>query len=279
MYVNLLQVDLGNDTTVCRGNSMIIAAKTPGNLNLPGNLRNGLLGYWPFNGNANDVSGNGNHLSFSGNPTINFDKSNRFSGYFLDGDDNFFTTSNFFNTTNDHSVSIWFKLYDSTRNTNTIYNTSPHRNVSIGYNTYFLNQTKGFSYCLGNSSTNTWYNCGSTSSFYPDFEASQWNNITVIRNGAFWHFYINGKLQHLFNSNQNYLNQGINLMFGSISCCSGEFYKGWLDDISVFNRALSPSEIQQLFNHGQSSTLWSTGDTTPTINVTPTQTTTYYCTV
>jgi hypothetical protein len=61
VYVNLLQVDLGNDTTVCRGNSMIIAAKTPGNLNLPGNLRNGLLGYWPFNGNANDESGNVNN--------------------------------------------------------------------------------------------------------------------------------------------------------------------------------------------------------------------------
>ena len=31
-----------------------------------GNLSNGLVGYWPFNGNANDESGNGNDGTVNG---------------------------------------------------------------------------------------------------------------------------------------------------------------------------------------------------------------------
>ena len=34
---------------------------------------NGLVGYWPFNGNANDESGNGNNLTING-PTLTTDR-------------------------------------------------------------------------------------------------------------------------------------------------------------------------------------------------------------
>lgn len=37
-------------------NTQIILAQVPSNI-----PTNGLIGYWPFNGNANDESGNGNN--------------------------------------------------------------------------------------------------------------------------------------------------------------------------------------------------------------------------
>jgi hypothetical protein len=54
---------------------------------------------------------------------------------------------------------------------------------------------------------------------------------------------------------------------------------GLIDDVSIYNRALSASEIQQLYTLGQTTYLWSNGATTPTINVSPTTTTTYTCNV
>ena len=52
-----------------------------------------------------------------------------------------------------------------------------------------------------------------------------------------------------------------------------------MDDISIYNRVLSDTEITQLYSNNQTTYLWSTGETTATINPTPTATTTYWCDV
>ena len=60
-------------------------------------------------------------------------------------------------------------------------------------------------------------------------------------------------------------------------------FNGKLDDIRIYHRALSQSEITALFNENSTpsnySFLWSTGDTTASITVAPTQTTTYFVTI
>jgi hypothetical protein len=58
------------------------------------------------------------------------------------------------------------------------------------------------------------------------------------------------------------------------------FFNGQLDDIGIWNRALTQQEITQLYNVGQATYSWSPGGaTTPSITVSPTQTTTYTCTI
>jgi hypothetical protein len=48
---------------------------------------NGLVGWWPFNGNANDESGNGNHGTVNG-ATLAADRfGNAGKAYSFDGDD------------------------------------------------------------------------------------------------------------------------------------------------------------------------------------------------
>ena len=43
MVIDVLTVDISqNDTTICEGDSLVLFAE---------NLYNGLVGYWPFNGN------------------------------------------------------------------------------------------------------------------------------------------------------------------------------------------------------------------------------------
>ena len=74
MVIDVLTVDITqNDTTICEGDSLVLLANgnqtyPPGSNNsqLSGTLNNGLVGYWPFNGNANDESGNGNRWNCNG---------------------------------------------------------------------------------------------------------------------------------------------------------------------------------------------------------------------
>ena len=67
MLIDVLTVDITqNDTTICEGDSLVLLASGSQSYSSSSNngqlqeLYNGLVGYWPFNGNANDESGNGN---------------------------------------------------------------------------------------------------------------------------------------------------------------------------------------------------------------------------
>ena len=59
IYVEILDVDIvQNDTTICQGDSVELSVVLCSNGYAE--LNNGLVAYYPFNGNANDESGNGN---------------------------------------------------------------------------------------------------------------------------------------------------------------------------------------------------------------------------
>ena len=57
------------------------------------------------------------------------------------------------------------------------------------------------------------------------------------------------------------------------------YFKGKIDDVAIYSRLLSLSEIRNLYDINGLSYHWSTGDTASSINVSPSQTTTYYCTI
>ena len=68
---------------------------------------NGLLGWWPFNGNASDESGNGNHGTVNG-ATLTTDRfGNANMAYGFDGVDDWIEAT--FNQNNNYSISTWFK--------------------------------------------------------------------------------------------------------------------------------------------------------------------------
>ena len=73
---------------------------------------NGLVGYWPFNGNANDESGNGNNGTVNG-ATLSQDRfGNSNSSYYLNGQTDYLSvpvTSNLL-TPSKISISLWCKI-------------------------------------------------------------------------------------------------------------------------------------------------------------------------
>lgn len=67
----------------------------------------GLVGWWPFTGNANDSSGNGNNGTVTG-ATLTSDRfGNANASYFFDGINDWIqTNTSFLQTNNPHSISI-----------------------------------------------------------------------------------------------------------------------------------------------------------------------------
>ncbi|WP_141699533.1 hypothetical protein [Candidatus Marithrix sp. Canyon 246] len=66
-------------------NAMVLSAALSGNVSA--DLNDGLVAYYPFNGNAEDESGNGNHGTVNG-ATLSEDRfGNQESAYSFDGID------------------------------------------------------------------------------------------------------------------------------------------------------------------------------------------------
>ncbi len=78
--------------------------------NLPSYLpANGLVGWWPFNGNANDESGNGNNGTVNG-PVLNQDRfGNPDKAYSFDGVDDWIQVDydSILNLGNEFTLSVW----------------------------------------------------------------------------------------------------------------------------------------------------------------------------
>jgi hypothetical protein len=73
-----------------------------------------------------------------------------------------------------------------------------------------------------------------------------WYLVTVVRAGISGRLYINAKLDMTLNTTQNVTNGSIL----TLACDSNiyEFYKGTMDDVRIWNRALSSEDVGSLYN-------------------------------
>jgi hypothetical protein len=210
----------------------------------------GLVGWWPFNGNAADESGNGHDCSVV-EAVLGVDRfGNSSNSYELGGSTGYVRTNNpFYNSSIDHTVSFWIQVADSADQNVSFFNTDPHTIESFGYN-YVLNPARHFHFFLGNGVNGiAGWNIALNNSFIgqpplPNF--NNWFNYTVVLEGLQWRFYINGELVNTFNSTQTTGNVLADLFFGN-DVTNTAAINGSIDDIAVYNRALTEEEIQNLY--------------------------------
>ncbi len=197
---------------------------------------NGLVGWWPFNGNANDESGHGNNGTVIG-ATLITDRNGQ-QAYKFDGINDIININSKVGNfgANDFSVSLWVydedtqnsgtlvgKRNDDANMLNLIWSNSP--GLELG-SPYVLITPKG-------SMLNEWKNC------------------VLIRKGTNISIYINGVLeQKNVSSMTPNINNSANLSFGARYSYSqtGQHFKGSIDDIGIWNRALSEEEIRILYS-------------------------------
>ena len=79
---------------------------------------NGLVGWWPFSGNANEISGNGNNGTING-ATLTIDRFGiQNNAYNFNGLSNYIEVSdnNSLDLTNNYTFSVWVKIVDYSLN-------------------------------------------------------------------------------------------------------------------------------------------------------------------
>ena len=226
---------------------------------------NGLVGWWPFNGNANDESGNGNNGTVNGATLTSDRNGNANSAYSFDGiDDNIFVGSNFYDISIPHTVSMWLSIHDVQMVGQYLWNTNPHTGEAFVYNWYAA--TNNVTYCLGNGLSGWSITCGQQQNYLTS-TINIWQLYTMTYSNGNWSIFINGQLSGTYVSNN--LPAGLfSLVFGDISpsTLSHESLNGSLDDIGIWNRALTPQEITALYQ----------GCTTlPNASITPQSATTF----
>ncbi|MBM3431341.1 MAG: tetratricopeptide repeat protein, partial [Bacteroidetes bacterium] len=207
---------------------------------------NGLIGWWPFNGNGNDESGNGNNGSVYG-ATLAPDKNGILnSAYSFDGinDRIEFTDKNFSNIK--FSVSIWVNAQ-----------TSSGYRALIGKSNWSDSQSEGFGICL-NSSEILYSIKGSSCSpgqvwsgakfTKPNNFDNNWQHIVMTFDGATKSIYMNNKLIEKSSFQHTPINcQGGQIRIGAWWQNDPQWFKGSLDDLGIWNRVLTQEEITALF--------------------------------
>jgi hypothetical protein len=271
-------LSINTNDTICNGTSTTLTASVanagtscaaPG---LSGTLINGLVGYWPFCGNANDLSGNSNHGTVNGATltTDRFGVANQ--AYSFDGTLNQDITGNLLNVpSSQFSISAW--TLKNSINTATYPNNLNQWVFSFGT----PNQNNGFHLGLYGNNTSivygTWGNAQTSVSQY----SNSWDLVNVVYTNGTYSVYKNGVLVNNVNSAISLI--GSSFTIGNQIGNLNEYWNGKLDDIGLWNRALTQQEITQLYQQGQATYLWSNGATTPSITVSPAQTTSYTCTI
>jgi hypothetical protein len=192
---------------------------------------NGLVAYYPFNGNANDESGNGNNGTFVGNSNLITDRYGNSNKAFQGGSSYITCPSTIFQfgRNDNFSISIWYtKSYNnggrlvSTENTEGNFRISKNGNVdlSVQYGDYL------------------------------DFSISDdnWHNLIYTYSNRNEKVYIDGILSMSnYDNTTEIVNYNSPFTIGAKAAPSYDKWDGQIDDIGIWNRALTQQEINNLY--------------------------------
>ena len=264
---------------------------------------NGLVGWWPFTGNANDLSVNNNNGTVNG-ATLTADRfSNVNSAYSFDGVNDLIDYGNTINILDNFSISFWINTSQVTTGT-----------FPAGYGMVITKETSvsGNDWSSGIGNGRMKFKKGTTTATIYEVTSIQlvnnstWKHIVILNSPTSVSIYINGVLDvTLVHPNLNFANSATKLINGFHDGTpfgpTAQYYSGKLDDIGIWNRALTACEITQLYTSalptitttttasiiciGASTSITASGATTytwmpgnltgATITVSPTATTTY----
>ncbi len=203
-------------------------------------IKNGLVAYYPFNGNANDESGNNNNGNVLG-AILTSDKSGKInSAYNFNGNSKIDLSKLPTTGSNDFSVSVWLNISSNNNSRRGIIGWGS--DVPWGSTYLFINDN-------GNLEFDFAYNAGPISQ--DKLPLNTWINCIIVCNSGLVSIYINGNLAT--SPLKMYPNiVGSNKTIGTTIDNSGShFFIGNLDEIMIFNRPLNLAEISYIFTDGK----------------------------
>ncbi len=215
-------------------------------------LTNGLVAYYPFDGNANDASGNGNGAVVYGASL----GTNRFNqtgnGYRFNAKFQWVGTTNyngFPESTNDFTVSAWIKLEKLNPSDHAIiFANHLVDNFQLGMIPFNASGT-ALQFYTGNGMV-----CQSTQLL---LQSNTWYNVAIVRRQNVVTLFVDGTNvgQSVVNTGNNATDSYRNLDFGFRGSSSQHQLYGQIDDIRIYNRAISTNEVGQIYRLDDSTSI------------------------
>ncbi|MFN8245888.1 MAG: MopE-related protein [Ferruginibacter sp.] len=196
----------------------------------------GLVAYYPFSGNANDARGSLNGTV--NGATLTTDRfGNANSAYSFDGVDDFIGLNGSFNGYIELTISAWYKMTAASPDLQAI--------VSSDQSGKFVHtqiSSAGISNCA------VYYdNNNALLLNIPPPALNQWVHMALVVKSGNSKLYINGVEYSSSNADFSFIS-GSNLLRIGSGYLNGRFFNGSIDDIKIYNVALTPTQILQDFN-------------------------------
>jgi gliding motility-associated-like protein len=202
---------------------------------------------YPFNGNANDLSGNGLN-GIVNNATLTTDRFNQSNNaYYFNGTNASISISYSslfnFSTSSQFTISLWLQP-EIANSIGALFVKSPFNSNYVlsnwDYGLYVINNKSMSGYAnnnfLNGTTTMTALGC--------------WYHILVTYNNGIWKLYVNGILEAQDNSGTKFITQSSGgISIGKKGDANGDYFKGKIDDIKVYNSALTSTQVYVLYNN------------------------------
>ena len=199
----------------------------------------GLVAWYPFNGNANDESGNGNDGIVNGATPSSDRHAIENLAYSFNGESSYILIESDFDS-NERSVCLWVKA--SNIEASLIYDTD-HTNLDYGLTQFGCGTWSPSSFGIGVGHP------GGMNTFQANGEVDIWYMLSVTRDSDSTRYFFNGSIGHTV-ANGNVSSNGgpSHTWIGTRRGAVNRFFHGSIDDIGIWNRALSEAEILALYN-------------------------------
>lgn len=223
---------------VYKGFSCNTATFTTCGLNIPN-----LVACYPFSGNANDMSGNSHNGTVNG-ATLTTDRfGNSNNAYLFDGTSSYIEVPNF-NTIDDNSSELTICFWEKANGYKAqipfvLYPDDPNDRLAIHVQ-YYNSGTPATIWDYGNVFSN------GRVAFQPNPYRTTWNHyaFVVSKSNNFMKIYQNDTLIASANYSSTIVNKNRSIRFGG---WSNFVFNGILDDISIFNRAITATEVDKVY--------------------------------
>ncbi|MBA3662816.1 MAG: T9SS type A sorting domain-containing protein [Bacteroidetes bacterium] len=250
-----------------------------------------LVAWWPFTGNANDGSGNGNNGTVNGATLIADRYGNTNSAYLFNGSSDLITGTglNFPMGNSPRTISLWV-----TTSSTGLSKCAFEYGVTSACNDVVL---------VGMTNVGKAWSANSCGSFNSTLTINNgaWHHLAMVYNGAGTNtLYVDGVSAAMGTYTYNTQTSTFNIgrLTTQTQFSEWMYWDGKVDDIAIWSRALSACEVKKLYTSelfsisasssticagssavltasGASGYSWNTGATTASISVSPTLTTMY----